>query len=110
MPASRSHGMDQDFYPWSPIVTRPILNLNAPGRVQTKKRRPALPMADWLRPWIKPLKDTSFRLPGEAREEDCRCLPVYAGRCWIRTGLNSVHSANTPSPAELMAAASLNSR
>ena len=53
MPASRSYGMDQDFYPWSPIVTRPILNLNAPGRVQTKKRRPALPMADWLRPWIE---------------------------------------------------------
>ena len=25
MPAKRAYGMDQDFYPWSPIVTRPIL-------------------------------------------------------------------------------------
>ena len=29
------------------------INLNPPGRVQTKKRRPILPMADWLRPWIE---------------------------------------------------------
>ena len=25
MPAKRAYGMDQDFYPWSPIVTRPVL-------------------------------------------------------------------------------------
>ena len=25
MPARRAHGMDQDFYPWSPIVTRRAL-------------------------------------------------------------------------------------
>ena len=25
MPAKRAYGMDQDFYPWSPIVTRPIV-------------------------------------------------------------------------------------
>jgi len=29
------------------------INLNPPGRVQTKKRRPHLPMAGWLRPWIE---------------------------------------------------------
>jgi allantoinase len=33
MPASRSHGMDQDFYPWSPIVTRPILRWPNNARV-----------------------------------------------------------------------------
>src|ERR1700728_3597860 len=25
MPAKRAYGMDQDFYPWSPIVKRPVL-------------------------------------------------------------------------------------
>ena len=25
MPAKGAYGMDQDFYPWSPIVTRPVL-------------------------------------------------------------------------------------
>src|ERR1700721_577573 len=25
MPANRAYGMDQDFYPWSPIVTRHVL-------------------------------------------------------------------------------------
>lgn len=34
-------------------LDRGTINLNAPGRVQTKKRRPSLPMADWLRPWIE---------------------------------------------------------
>ena len=33
MPASRSQGMDQDFYPWSPIVTRPILRWPNNARV-----------------------------------------------------------------------------
>ena len=33
-------------------LERGTINLNPPGRVQTKKRRPVLPMADWLRPWI----------------------------------------------------------
>ncbi|GLV24173.1 hypothetical protein TomTYG45_06150 [Sphingobium sp. TomTYG45] len=28
------------------------INLNPPGRVQNKKRRPILPIADFLRPWI----------------------------------------------------------
>ncbi|MFM9937531.1 MAG: tyrosine-type recombinase/integrase, partial [Novosphingobium sp.] len=34
-------------------VERGTINLNPPGRVQTKKRRPQLPMASWLRPWIE---------------------------------------------------------
>jgi len=29
-----------------------LIRLNPPGRKQTKKRRPVIPMADWLRPWI----------------------------------------------------------
>jgi allantoinase len=33
MPASRSHGMDQDFYQWSPIVTRPALRWPDNARV-----------------------------------------------------------------------------
>ena len=33
MPANRSHGMDQDFYPWSPIVARPILRWPNNARV-----------------------------------------------------------------------------
>src|ERR1700721_1605887 len=33
MPATRSHGMDQPFYPWSPIVSRPILRRPANARV-----------------------------------------------------------------------------
>jgi allantoinase len=33
MPANRSHGMDQGFYPWSPIVTRPILRWPDNARV-----------------------------------------------------------------------------
>ncbi len=34
-------------------LERGTINLNPPGRAQTKKRRPILPMADWLRPWIE---------------------------------------------------------
>ncbi len=33
-------------------LDRGVINLNPPGRVQTKKRRPVLPMPAWLRPWI----------------------------------------------------------
>ena len=33
MPAKRAYGMDQDFYPWSPIVTRPILKWPGNARV-----------------------------------------------------------------------------
>src|SRR5215470_14011839 len=33
MPASRSHGMDQDFYQWSPIVARPVLRWPNNARV-----------------------------------------------------------------------------
>ena len=34
-------------------LERGTINLNPPGRVQTKKRRPILPMPDWLRPWVE---------------------------------------------------------
>jgi integrase len=34
-------------------LDRGTINLNPPGRTQTKKRRPILPMANWLRPWIE---------------------------------------------------------
>lgn len=33
MPAERKYGMDQDFYPWSPIVTRPVLEWPDGARV-----------------------------------------------------------------------------
>lgn len=33
-------------------LDRGTINLNPPGRIQTKKRRPILPMANFLRPWI----------------------------------------------------------
>ena len=33
MPAKRAYGMDQDFYSWSPIVTRPILKWPHTARV-----------------------------------------------------------------------------
>ncbi len=33
MPAKRAYGMDQDFYPWSPIVTRPVLRWPGDARV-----------------------------------------------------------------------------
>ena len=33
MPARRAYGMDQDFYPWSPIVTRPVLRWPNEARV-----------------------------------------------------------------------------
>jgi hypothetical protein len=32
MPAKRAHGMDQEFYPWSPIVTRPITGTGRCGK------------------------------------------------------------------------------
>jgi integrase len=34
-------------------IERRTINLNPPGRVQTKKRRPVLPMPEWLVPWIE---------------------------------------------------------
>src|SRR6516164_3686602 len=33
MPAKRAYGMDQEFYSWSPIVTRPILRWPEGARV-----------------------------------------------------------------------------
>ena len=33
MPAKRAYGMDQDFYPWSPIVARPVLRWPGGARV-----------------------------------------------------------------------------
>jgi hypothetical protein len=33
MPAKRAYGMDQDFYPWSPIVARPVLRWPDNARV-----------------------------------------------------------------------------
>src|SRR5215831_3743132 len=33
MPAKRAYGMDQNFYPWSPIVTRPTLRWPDDARV-----------------------------------------------------------------------------
>ena len=33
MPAKRAYGMDQDFYPWSPIVARPVLRWPNDARV-----------------------------------------------------------------------------
>ncbi|MFT8247331.1 tyrosine-type recombinase/integrase [Roseomonas sp. BN140053] len=33
-------------------LDRGTINLNPPGRLQTKKRRPILPMAGFLRPWV----------------------------------------------------------
>src|SRR4051812_11435651 len=33
MPAKRAYGMDQNFYPWSPIVTRPVLRWPDDARV-----------------------------------------------------------------------------
>ena len=34
-------------------IERRVINLNPSGREQTKKRRPVLPMALWLAPWIE---------------------------------------------------------
>jgi len=34
-------------------LDRGVTNLNPPGRVQTKKRRPTLPMPAWFRPWVE---------------------------------------------------------
>ena len=33
MPAKRAYGMDQEFYSWSPIVTRPVLRWPDNARV-----------------------------------------------------------------------------
>ena len=37
-------------------LERGTINLNPPGRVQTKKRRPILPLPGFLRPWIASVK------------------------------------------------------
>ena len=34
-------------------LDRGLIDLNPPGRAQTKKRRPVVPMPDFLQPWIK---------------------------------------------------------
>ena len=34
-------------------LERRVIDLNPSGRIQTKKRRPVLPMAEWLVPWIE---------------------------------------------------------
>ena len=52
MPAKRTYGMDQDFYPWSPIVTRPVLRWPDHALVQTLCRE------------VGPLAATSANLHG----------------------------------------------
>jgi hypothetical protein len=39
MPAKRAYGMDQDFYPWSPIVARPVLRWPDGAGVALEPRR-----------------------------------------------------------------------
>jgi integrase len=34
-------------------LDRNTINFNSHGRIQTRKRRPIVPMPDWLRPWIE---------------------------------------------------------
>ena len=75
MPAKRAYGMDQDFYPWSPIVTRPLLRLTI-----------------------------SLRLPGAGGTRSC-CASICCGGSWENGGNNpretsgSVHEAQKPALA-----------
>ena len=43
MPAKRAYGMDQDVYPWSPIVTRPVLQWPDAARVALAAAASAAP-------------------------------------------------------------------
>src|SRR5260370_40096704 len=62
MPAKRAYGMDQDFYPWSPIVARPVLRWPGNARV-------ALPVVvnleywDWEVPSGTPAAVSAMRGP-----------------------------------------------
>jgi integrase len=38
---------------WQCDVQRRTINLNPPGRVKTRKRRPIIPMPEWLVAWIE---------------------------------------------------------
>ena len=53
------------------------INLNQPGREETKKRRPILPMADWLRPWIEATEGPLVAITGEPGKSR-RCIPDAA--------------------------------
>jgi integrase len=43
-----------------------VIHLNPHGRVQTKKRRPSIPMANWLRPFIEAAEDHIVSFRGKA--------------------------------------------
>jgi hypothetical protein len=45
MPAKRAYGVDQEFYPWSPIVTRPVLRWPDNARVAQHGRARIRPFA-----------------------------------------------------------------
>ena len=79
-------------------LDRGFLNLNPPGRQQTKKRRPILPIADFLRPWIEtadagPL--VSWR--GQACSEDQQDMAHGSGSARAWTPKSCLTSSATPS-------------
>ncbi len=47
-------------------LERGVINLNPPNRIQTKKRRPIVPMASWLRPWIEAAEGPLVAYKGRA--------------------------------------------
>jgi len=76
MPARRAYGMDQDFYPWSPIVTRPVLRWPDDARVALAVIV-NLEHWDWEVPAGEPLAISPMSGPEGLWRRESAAIPRY---------------------------------
>jgi hypothetical protein len=99
MPAKRAYGMDQDFYPWSPIVARPVLRWPDNARVANAARIPSpiTGAATRAASAMAQNRSTSSRVPPSAstcRTQTCgTCRSAGTARiaCFVSSHIRTVN-------------------
>ena len=94
MPAKRAYGMDQNFYPWSPIVTRPVLRWVENARVALAVII-NLEHWDWEVPEGAPLAVSPMGGPEGLWSGNQPQFPISAATATKNTAIASVSSASS---------------
>ena len=96
LPAQRTYGMDQDFYPWSPIVTRPVLRWPDNARVALAVIV-NLEHWDWEVPAGTPLAgEPDGRPRGPVDRQPAGTFPISAATATTNTATGSGFFAFSP--------------
>src|SRR3954466_5257006 len=91
MPAKREYGMDQDFYPWSPIITRPVLQWPDNARVALAV---IVNLEHW--DWEVPAGPPVAVSPTGGGPATSRNSPISAAGAITNTATGSEFSASSP--------------